>query len=164
MQTASATWQVKQAAMFINVIETDDLIHYGSNCSPLPLRFPDLNCKGKRTGFSAFRGVRAAFSLLGSILHTLLYSAVQMFQETSIRFTWLSHCVQLAFLLTPVTYDAGAHITGFALCNSLYQAEFFLTAPFTLVELLLEISLAPKTASVWPTTCNAHYWWIIIHL
>lgn len=97
MQTASATWQVKQAAMFINVTETDDLIHYGSNCSPVPLRFPDLGCKGKRTGFSASRGVRAAFSLLGSVLRTLFYSAVQMFQETSIRFTWLSHCVQLAF-------------------------------------------------------------------
>lgn len=87
MQTASATWQVKQAAMFINVIQTDDLIHYGSNCSPVPLRFPDLDCKGKCAGFSASRGVRAAFSLLGSVLHTLLYSAVQMFQETSIRFT-----------------------------------------------------------------------------
>lgn len=56
--------------------------------------------------------------------------------------------LRAAALLMQLTRDAGARITGFALCNSLYEAEFFLDTPFTLVELLLEISLAPNTASV----------------
>lgn len=82
MQTASAIWQVNWAAMFINITETDDLIHYGNNCSPVPLRFPDLSREGKCRSFPASCGLRAAFSLLGSILHTLLCSAGQMLQET----------------------------------------------------------------------------------
>lgn len=56
--------------------------------------------------------------------------------------------LRAAGLLTPATHEAGAHITGFALCNSLYEAEFFLATPFTLVELPLEIRLAPKTVSI----------------
>lgn len=77
-------------------------------------------------------------------------------------YTTIALCA--AALLMQLTRDAGARIRGFALCNSLYEAEFLLDTPFTLVELLLKISLAPNTASVWPTICNAHYWWIPIHL
>ena len=81
MQTASAIWQVEQAAMFTDVTETDDLIRYGRNSSLVPPHFPDLGREGKRTGFPASRGLPAAFAPLGSILPALLCSTLQMFQE-----------------------------------------------------------------------------------
>ena len=132
--------------MFINVIETDDLIRYGSDCSPVPPRFPHLGREGKRTGFPASRGLRAASSLLGSILHTLVQHCADVPRNLSKIYMTIALCA--AGSLTPATHHAGARIAGFALCNSLYEAEFFLTTPFTLAEVLLEISLAPKTASV----------------
>lgn len=77
MLTGSAGWQVKEAAMFIHITDTDDLICYGSTCSPVLLHFPRME-----THELSCCDLRAAFSLLGSILHTLLCSAMQMFPET----------------------------------------------------------------------------------
>lgn len=145
--------------MFINVIETtDDLIHYGSNCSPVPLHLPEPRPWGETHGLSWAPWSQGCFLTPG--LHPA-YSFVQRCADVARNLNKIYVTIALfaAGLLTPATHDAGACITGFALCNSLCEAEFFLATtlapPFTLVELPLEISLAPKTVSIWPTTCNA---------
>lgn len=117
--------------MFIDVTETDDPIRYGTSCSPVPLHFPNLTREGKCEGFPAPRGLRAAFSLLGSILLSLSCNTVQMFREIQTGLKQLSRCVQLG------------HTSQGLLSATPDEAECFLTAPLT-SGVTARISLAPK--------------------
>lgn len=111
--------------------------------------------QGKGMSFPASHSLRIASWILGSILHTLLSSAVQMIQGTS---PGQGHCVQLVWCQQWVTLGCRSQAL---LCAALHEAVF---PHHTIPSGATAGNLAPKTASGCPTTCSAHCSWVTIHL
>lgn len=129
-------------------------------------RWPDLLWQQLLSGTTALPRGKAWASLhptvsgllpwfLGSILHTLLSSEVQMFQGTS---PGLWHCVQLVWCQQQVMLGCRSRALLWA---ALHEAVF---PHHTIPSGATAGNLAPKTASVCPTTCSAPCSWVTIHL